>query len=76
MRVLLHLVPILLVELAGVSWTRRAYAIISMDCRFKRSAHGAKEGPARQFDESVPMPHHPQLFKDLSQGIEPWESHR
>lgn len=73
LRLLLHLVPLVLVEQRTVPRSRRAAAVIPLARRFEGRAQGGKEGGAGQQHVAVQVPYHPELLPDVSQGLEPGE---
>ena len=74
-RMLLDLMPVVLVELGGISWTGSAFAVIPVDRRFAGSANGAEEAAVREQHGAVSLPHHSQLFEDMSKGSQSCKGH-
>ena len=70
LRLLQHILPIILVEQRRVSRSSRATAILPLDRRLARREDAREEGGIEQRDESLPMPHHSQLLKNVSKGLE------
>lgn len=75
LRLLLNFLPLLLVEFRRVPRPRHPAAVLPMADRFPRREDGCAQGQARELDESVSLPHHPQLHACLPQGPEPRQGH-
>ena len=71
MRLLFDFVPLVLVELRGVSWPGGAITVVQVDSGFARRAHGGEKETVRERYGVIPVPHNSQLLEDLSQGTKP-----
>jgi len=65
LRLLLDFLPLVLVESGGVPRPCRPSPVIPLDCRLARREEGRAPGRFEQQHELVPLPHHPQLLKDM-----------
>lgn len=74
-RLLLHLLSLVLVELRGIPGPGRLAAVVSLAGRLARRTHGGSESGVGQLDEFVPLPYHSQLLADVPQGLEPGQSY-
>ena len=70
-RMLLHLLPLVLVELGGISWSRHPAPVIPLAGRFSRRAPPSAQDQPRKLYESLPLSHNIKLHTGVSQGAKP-----
>ena len=75
LRLLLHQLPQLLVEQRPLSRARGAARGLPLDCRFARRGNRRALGRTRRPVPSLPLPHHHELHRGLSEGLEPRARH-
>lgn len=66
---LLHILPLVLVEQRRVPWPSRAASILPLVSRFSRRTQRRTQSDARQQYEPIPLPHDYELRTNLSQGV-------
>ena len=75
-RLLLHVVPVLLVERRPLPRPGGPAAGLSLAHRLARRRHGRAARQSRGPVPALPLPHHHELRQDLPQGPEPGQGHR
>lgn len=71
---LLHILPLVLVEQRRVPGPSRAASILPLASRFARRTQRGTQSDARQQYESIPVPHDYELRTNLSQGVKSGKS--